>query len=117
MRFVTLLILALAGCAYGATDDDGGIARRLSDGLQSPAYCFSGSGGTANSCGSCSNVGERLRLLRSHARLRRRSQWRCSWAGGSSGGCPHGDGGLCNHMRETWNTPEIFCSARITVFS
>jgi len=94
MRFVTILLLALAGCGSAATDDDGGMPADCPTGFEAPAYCFSGAGGTANSCGSCERIGERCDYFEATLVCASDRQWRCAYAGGSSGGCPHGDGGL-----------------------
>lgn len=93
MRLITILLLALAGCG-GANSDDGGMPADCPTGFQSPAYCFSGSGGTANTCGDCTNVGELCDYFEATLVCASDHKWRCSWAGGVTKGCPHPDGGL-----------------------
>jgi len=101
MRFVIVaLSLTLAACGGNAEDDvslptpDLSMASDCPTGFQSPAYCFSGPQGTASSCGSCATVGELCDYFEATLVCAGDHQWRCSWAGGSSGGCAHGDGGM-----------------------
>ena len=66
-------------------------------GLQSPTYCFSGAEGTASSCGACTTVGATCDYFEATLECACDHQWRCSYAGGSSGGCKTPDGGVvCN---------------------
>lgn len=103
MRFVTAFALVLgvtlAGCGGNAADDSSPPGTDLSlpadcpTGFQSPTYCFAGAGGTGNSCGACSHVGELCDYFEATLICAGDHEWRCYWAGGSSGGCKHADGG------------------------
>ena len=65
--------------------------------FQSPPYCFAGPCGTASTCGDCTNVGELCDYFEATLICAADHKWRCSWAGGTSGGCkPPPDGGACN---------------------
>jgi hypothetical protein len=65
--------------------------------FQSPPYCFSGPLGTASSCGACTHLGETCDYFEASLVCACDHQWRCSYAGGSSGGCQTPDGGVaCN---------------------
>lgn len=111
MRFVIVIVIALAlaaaacstnveddvnlpGADLSATGPDLSLPADCPMGFQSPAYCFAGPQGTGSSCGPCSNVGELCDYFEATLVCAADHQWRCSWAGGSSGGCPQGDGGL-----------------------
>ena len=92
MRLLTILLFALAGCGSGASGDDAGMPADCPTGFESPAYCFSGAGGTANTCGDCSTAGEICHYFEADL-ICESGKWRCYWAGGDSKGCPHPDGG------------------------
>ena len=109
MRFLTSLAfvlgLTLAACGGGDGGADGSTAGsdmpppECPSGFNSPAYCFSGSGGTTNTCGDCTSgeSGEVCHYFEADL-ICESGKWRCLWAGGDSGGCGHRrdgrDGGM-----------------------
>jgi hypothetical protein len=107
MRPLIALVLFAAACGTTVEDDvyipgpdlsangpDLSLPADCPMAMQSPPYCFSGPQGTAASCGPCANVGELCDYFEATLVCAGDHQWRCYWAGGSSGGCPHGDGGI-----------------------
>ncbi len=98
MRFVIAFVVWAAACT-NAVDDvyipepDLATPSDCPTGFQSPAYCFWGPQGTGASCGSCANVGEMCDYFEATLVCASDHEWRCSWAGGLSGGCKHPDGG------------------------
>ncbi|MGZ3440318.1 MAG: hypothetical protein ACXVDD_12440 [Polyangia bacterium] len=107
-----LLVLFCAGCCDPGPEQTTPVGRDLSASpsgadlalppecpraFQSPAYCFAGALGTASSCGPCTTVGESCDYFEASLVCACDHQWRCSYAGGSSGGCQTPDGGVvCN---------------------
>ncbi|HEX6838058.1 MAG TPA: hypothetical protein VF334_15880 [Polyangia bacterium] len=100
MRYLIAVLLLCTACSTNAEDDvqilmpDLSMPSDCPTGMQSPTYCFAGAQGTGSSCGPCTNVGEMCDYFEATLVCAGDHQWRCYWAGGSSGGCPHGDGGL-----------------------
>jgi hypothetical protein len=92
---LALLALLLAAAACGS--DHTSPADVCPSGMQSPAYCFSGAQGTATPCGACATIGARCDYFEATLECACDHQWRCAYAGGSSGGCRQPDGGVvCN---------------------
>jgi hypothetical protein len=117
MRVLTtcLLVLGLAACdgespptidggvdmnvdmAQLYVDDDLAMPPECPQAFESPPYCWSGPAGTATPCGACTKVGEECNYFEASLKCACDHQWRCSFAGGVSGGCQEPDGGVqCN---------------------
>jgi hypothetical protein len=100
MRCVLACALFVASCCDSGPTFSGAdlsLPPECPRAFQSPTYCFSGPLGTTSSCGPCTTVGESCDYFEASLVCACDHQWRCSYAGGSSGGCQTPDGGVvCN---------------------